>query len=209
MKGKVGIVLIGCAILVQTYIHSSQFANKKDSSMEPKTEKATFAGGCFWCMQPLFDKVNGVVSTTVGYTGGSKKNPTYDEVSEGGTGHTESIEIVYDPARVSYEQLLDIFWKNIDPLSSDRQFCDVGTQYRPAIFYHNEQQKKMAEIYREKLKKSEKFKETIVTQVVPASIFYPAEEYHQKYYQKNSVQYKVYRYSCGRDKRLKELWDKK
>jgi peptide-methionine (S)-S-oxide reductase len=171
-------------------------------------EKATFAGGCFWCMEPAFDHVPGVVSVTVGYTGGTKKNPAYEEVSSGTTGHAESIEVVYDPAKVSYEKLLDVFWHNIDPTVKDRQFCDVGRQYRSAIFYHNEEQKRLAEGSKEALEASKRFKGPIYTEIVPASTFYPAEDYHQEYYKKNPVRYKFYRWNCGRDERLKELWGK-
>jgi peptide-methionine (S)-S-oxide reductase len=166
--------------------------------------KATFAGGCFWCMEGPFDKLDGVISTTSGYTGGSKKNPTYQEVSSGGTGHTEAVEIVYDPAKVSYEKLLEVFWRNIDPLVRDRQFCDVGTQYRSGIFYHDELQKRLAEASKAEVQK--RFKQPIITEIVPASKFYPAEEYHQDYYKKNPIRYKFYRTGCGRDRRLAELW---
>jgi len=169
--------------------------------------KATFAGGCFWCMQHAFDKVNGVVSTKVGYTGGHKKNPTYKEVSWGNTGHAEAVELLYDHARISYAELLEVFWHNIDPTTRNSQFCDQGSQYRSAIFYHNDEQKKLAEQSRKKLLDSGKF-ETIYTEISPAGTFYPAEEYHQKYYQKNPLRYKFYRYDCGRDSRLRELWGK-
>jgi peptide-methionine (S)-S-oxide reductase len=171
-----------------------------------RPETATFAGGCFWCMQPPFDKLSGVISTTAGYTGGRKKNPTYEEVSAGGTGHAESVEIIYDPAKISYEKLLDVFWHNIDPTTRDRQFCDVGNQYRTAIFYHDEKQKKLAEESRRVLEKTKPFKAPIVTEITRATVFYPAEEYHQKYYVKNPVRYKFYRYNCGRDQRLRGLW---
>jgi peptide-methionine (S)-S-oxide reductase len=166
--------------------------------------KATFAGGCFWCMEGPYDKLEGVVSTTSGYTGGQKKNPTYEEVSAGGTGHAEAVQIVYDPAKVSYEKLLAVFWRNIDPLARDRQFCDAGSQYRSAIFYHDETQKRLAEASKAEAQK--RFKQPIATQIVPAAAFYPAEEYHQDYYQKNPVRYKLYRTGCGRDRRLEELW---
>lgn len=168
--------------------------------------KATFAGGCFWCMEPPFDKLEGVLSTTSGYTGGQKQNPTYEEVSAGGTGHAEAVQIVYDPTKISYSQLLEVFWRNIDPLTKDAQFCDYGNQYRTAIFYHNEEQKRLAEQSKEALEKSGRLKKPIVTQIVAATEFYPAEDYHQDYYQKNPARYKFYRYSCGRDQRLKELW---
>lgn len=172
---------------------------------QQKLAKATFAGGCFWCMQAPFEELPGVVSTTVGYTGGFKMNPTYKEVSAGGTGHAESIQVIYDPSKISYEKLLDIFWKNIDPMVKDRQFCDHGHQYRTAIFYHNDEQKQLAEA--SKVKVATRFG-TVYTEIVPASTFYPAEEYHQDYHKKNPIRYKYYRYSCGRDKRLEELWGK-
>jgi peptide-methionine (S)-S-oxide reductase len=169
-------------------------------------EKATFAGGCFWCMEHPFDQLDGVISVTSGYTGGTRKNPTYEEVSGGGTGHAESVQIVYDPAKIGYGKLLEVFWHNVDPTTPDRQFCDVGRQYRTAIFYHNEEQKRLAQESKRTLEKTKRFKDAIVTEITPASEFYPAEEYHQKYYMKNPVRYKFYRYNCGRDRRLKELW---
>jgi peptide-methionine (S)-S-oxide reductase len=174
----------------------------------PGLEKATFAGGCFWCMEPAYDKLEGVKSVVSGYTGGHKLNPTYEEVSSGTTGHTEAIEIAYDPSVISYSKLLDIFWHNVDPTVKDRQFCDVGTQYRSAIFYQNEEQKRLAEASKKTLEQSKRFPGPIYTEIVPAATFYPAEEYHQKYYQKNPVRYKYYRYSCGRDQRLNVLWGK-
>ncbi|UFS68832.1 peptide-methionine (S)-S-oxide reductase MsrA [Geomonas sp. RF6] len=171
-----------------------------------KTEKATFAGGCFWCMEHPFDELPGVISVTSGYTGGTKKNPTYEEVSAGGTGHAESVQIVYDPARVPYKKLLEVYWHNIDPTVKDRQFCDVGNQYRSAIFYHTEEQRRLALQSKEELQKSRVLKGEIHTEIVAATAFYPAEEYHQHYYKKNPIRYKYYRTSCGRDARLKELW---
>lgn len=164
---------------------------------------ATFAGGCFWCMEPPFDKQEGVIKTISGYTGGPLENPTYEEVSAGGTGHTEAIQVVYDPNIVDYQTLLDIFWVNIDPTVKDKQFCDIGSQYRSAIFYNGEEEKKLAEASKKKVE--EKFPK-VYTEIVPLTIFYPAEEYHQDYYIKNPIRYKFYRYSCGRDARLKELW---
>ncbi|MCK9420327.1 MAG: peptide-methionine (S)-S-oxide reductase MsrA [Nitrospirae bacterium] len=169
-------------------------------------EKATFAGGCFWCMEHPFDEIPGVVSVTPGYTGGHKKSPTYEEVSAGGTGHAESVQIVYDPAQVTYEKLLNVFWHNIDPIVKDRQFCDTGHQYRSAIFYHTEEQHRLALQSKALLEKSKTFKEPVVTEIAQATEFTPAEEYHQHYYKKNPIRYKFYRTSCGRDKRLKELW---
>jgi peptide-methionine (S)-S-oxide reductase len=170
-----------------------------------KLETAAFAGGCFWCMQPPFENLEGVISTTVGYTGGFKVNPSYEEVSAGGTGHAESIQVVYDPAKISYEKLLDVFWKNIDPTVKDQQFCDHGNQYRSAIFYHDDEQKQLAEASKQKI--VQRFG-TVYTEIVHASTFYRAEEYHQDYHKKNPVRYKFYRTTCGRDGRLKELWGK-
>ena len=171
-------------------------------------EKATFAGGCFWCMEHPFDGLSGVVSVTAGYTGGQKKNPTYQEVSAGGTGHAESVQIVYDPSKITYGTLLDVYWHNIDPTTKDRQFCDSGNQYRSAIFYHTEEQRKEALQSKESLEKTKPFKEPVVTEIVPAGEFTPAEEYHQHYYKKNPIRYWYYRNGCGRDQRLKELWGK-
>ena len=173
----------------------------------PTTAIATFAGGCFWCVEADFDKVEGVISTTSGYTGGHVANPTYEAVGRGGTGHTEAVEIVYDPAKVSYEKLLDVFWRNHDPLAKNRQFCDRGDQYRPAIFYHNEEQRRLAE--QTKAMHQARFKQPIQTEITAAGPFYKAEEYHQDYYHKNPVRYQFYRFNCGRDARLEELWGKK
>lgn len=173
---------------------------------ESKTETAIFAGGCFWCMEPPFDKLDGVISTTSGYTAGQTKNPTYKQVSAGGTGHTEAIKIVFDPDRISYRQLLDVFWKNIDPVAIDHQFCDHGTQYRSGIYYSNSQQELAARESLRYLEAHKPFEGSIATEIAAATTFYPAEEYHQNYYQKNPLRYKFYRYSCGRDQRLDELW---
>ena len=173
-----------------------------------KLEKADFAGGCFWCMEHPFDALPGVVSVTSGYTGGQKKFPTYQEVSAGGTGHAESVQIVYDSSMISYGKLLEVYWHNIDPTTKDRQFCDSGNQYRSAIFYHTEEQRRAALESKEALDKTKPFKEPVVTAIVPAGEFYPAEEYHQHYYKKNPIRYWYYRNGCGRDQRLKELWGK-
>ena len=172
-----------------------------------KTETAIFAGGCFWCMEPPFDKLGGVISTTSGYTAGFKKEPTYKQVSAGTSGHTEAIQIVFDPDKISYAELLEVFWKNIDPLAVDRQFCDSGTQYRSGIYFLNEKQEKTAIQSLQKLKKDNKFEKEVATEIIAASTFYPAEDYHQDYYLKNPLRYKFYRYRCGRDQRLSELWD--
>ncbi|MDO9094824.1 MAG: peptide-methionine (S)-S-oxide reductase MsrA [Rubrivivax sp.] len=168
--------------------------------------KATFAGGCFWCVESDFDKVPGVVSTTSGYIGGTVANPTYQQVSGNGTGHAEAVEIVFDPAKVSYEQLLEKYWRTIDPTTKDRQFCDAGSPYRTAIFTHGPQQAAAAQASKLALDKSKPFPQPIVTTIEPAGPFYLAEAYHQDYYLKNPVRYKYYRTSCGRDSRLKELW---
>ncbi len=170
-----------------------------------QTEEAIFAGGCFWCVEHDFDQVPGVISTTSGYTGGQKVNPTYEDVSAGGTGHVESVKVVYHPKEVSYQKLLDVYWHNIDPTRNDGQFCDSGSQYRPVIFYTNEEQKKLAENYKQKLIEQDKLK-PILVEILPAQAFYPAEEYHQDYYKKNPLRYKFYRYNCGRDQRLQEIW---
>jgi len=169
-------------------------------------ETATFAGGCFWCMEPPFDKLDGVISTISGYTGGHKKDPTYKQVSGGGTGHAEAVQIVYDPNKIGYPELLQVFWRNIDPTTVDGQFCDWGSQYRSEIFFHNEEQQRLAEASRQQLSETKPFKDPVVTGISKATPFYPAEEYHQDYYQKNPLRYKYYRYGCGRDKRLQELW---
>lgn len=174
---------------------------------DKKLSIATFAGGCFWCMEKPYDELEGVYSTISGYTGGNKKNPTYKEVSSGSTGHAEAVQITYDQEKVSYEKLLEVFWINIDPTVKNRQFCDVGAQYRSAIFYHDEEQERLAKQSKIDLQESGRFK-SIETEISPASTFYPAEEYHQDYYQKNPVRYKLYKYGCGRDNRLQELWGK-
>jgi peptide-methionine (S)-S-oxide reductase len=173
---------------------------------KPVLAKATFAGGCFWCMEAPFDAVRGVVSTTSGFTGGRVKHPSYEMVSMGGTGHAEAVQIVYDPAKVTYAQLLDVFWHNIDPLAKDGQFCDHGNQYRSAIFFHDEEQHQLAEQSKKALEESKRFPRPIVTEIVAASEFYAAEEYHQDFYLRNPVRYMSYRQGCGRDRRLKELW---
>jgi len=178
-------------------------------AQSPALAKATFAGGCFWCVEADFDKVDGVVSTTSGYIGGRTPNPTYEQVSSGSTGHTEAVEVVFDPRRVSYEKLLEVFWVNVDPTVSDRQFCDIGSQYRTGIFVHDETQRRAAEASKARLEKTKPFKAPIVTPIEPATAFYPAEQYHQDYYLKNPVRYRFYRSGCGRDARLKELWGDK
>jgi peptide-methionine (S)-S-oxide reductase len=169
-----------------------------------QTAHATFAGGCFWCMVHPFDQLPGVISVTSGYTGGSKNKPTYEQVSAGTTGHAESVDVVYDPAKIGYEKLLDVFWHNVDPFAKDFQFCDHGTQYRSAIFVHDETQKRLAEASKAEVQK--RLKQPIQTEITQASTFWPAEGYHQDYYKKNPIRYKLYRTSCGRDHRLEEIW---
>jgi peptide-methionine (S)-S-oxide reductase len=166
--------------------------------------RATFAGGCFWCMEPPFDKLDGVVSTTSGYTGGRTADPTYEQVSAGRTGHAEVVEVLYDPRKTTYSQLLDVFWRNIDPLTANAQFCDVGSQYRAAIFVHDETQRRLAE--ESKTAVARRLQKPVVTEVVTASKFWPAEDYHQDYYKKNPIRYNLYRAGCGRDQRLEAIW---
>ena len=169
-------------------------------------KKAAFAGGCFWCMEPPFDRLDGVISTTSGYTGGSRMNPTYAEVSAGVTGHAEAVEVLYDPSKIGYAQLLEIFWRNIDPLTPNRQFCDRGSQYRSAIFYQDAGQEHLARQSKAQLERSGRFEDPIVTEIAQATAFYRAESYHQDYYTKNPLRYKLYKWGCGRDARLKQLW---
>jgi peptide-methionine (S)-S-oxide reductase len=213
MAVKSLILLFGTVLtLVVLFVYLHAGASAKETVTPSATsrtvalEKAAFAGGCFWCMEHPFDALPGVVSVTSGYTGGYKKKPTYEEVSAGGTGHAESVQIVYDPAKVTYEKLLSVYWHNIDPTVKDRQFCDSGHQYRSAIFYYSEDQRRLAVQTKENLEKTKPFRGPVVTEIVPAGEFYPAEEYHQHYYKKNPIRYKFYRTGCGRDHRLNELW---
>jgi len=203
MQGRSSIRGALMALSVAVAAHAGAQAPKDPP---PGKALATFAGGCFWCMEAPYDKLDGVISTTSGYMGGTRKNPTYGEVSSGSTGHTEVVQVVYDPAKVSYEKLLDVYWHNVDPTVTDRQFCDVGSQYRTAIFVHTEEQRKAAEKSKDEVAKTKPFKEPIVTPVVAAGDFWPAEDYHQDYYIKNPVRYTYYRTGCGRDARLKSLW---
>jgi peptide-methionine (S)-S-oxide reductase len=195
---------IGLGVSLWVILASSAGAQQGEA---PRTATATFAGGCFWCVEADFDKVAGVISTTSGYTGGRTANPSYEEVSRGGSGHAEAVEIVYDPAKLSYETLLDVFWHNIDPLAKNRQFCDHGDQYRTAIFYHDDKQRSLAQA--SKTAVQARFKQPIQTEITAAGPFFKAEEYHQDYYVKNPIRYKFYRFNCGRDVRLEELWGKK
>jgi peptide-methionine (S)-S-oxide reductase len=171
-------------------------------------EKAIFAGGCFWCMEEAFEGVEGVVSVMSGYIGGTKASPSYEEVSSGSTGHAEAVEVLFDPGRTSYPMLLKIFWRNIDPTTPDRQFCDRGSQYRSAIFALTEIQQRQAEESKRAVEQTKPFGDPIVTQIVPATTFYPAEDYHQDFYKRNPIRYKFYKYNCGRVQRLEEVWGK-
>jgi peptide-methionine (S)-S-oxide reductase len=198
-------VALGVSLWLMLAASAAAQGAKPADAAAPRT--ATFAGGCFWCVEADFDKVDGVISTTSGYTGGRTANPTYESVSAGGSGHAEAVEVVYDPSKVSYEKLLDVFWHNIDPLVKDRQFCDHGNQYRTAIFYHDDEQHRLAESSKAAVEK--RFKQPVYTEIVPAGTFTKAEDYHQDFYLKNPIRYKFYRFNCGRDARLEELWGKK
>ena len=200
------VLLALCASLLLTAIAANAQTTKPAAGAA--TAKAIFAGGCFWCMEHPFDVLPGVVSTTSGYIGGQKKNPTYEEVSSGRTGHTEAVQVVYDPKKVTYEKLLDVFWHNIDPTVKDQQFCDHGSQYRSGIFYTDDEQKRLADASKAALDRNKPFSAAIVTEITRATEFYPAEDYHQDFYLKNPLRYKYYRSGCGRDARLKQLWGK-
>ena len=174
----------------------------------PTTAKAYFAGGCFWCMEEAFEKVDGVIAVISGYMGGTVANPTYEQVSDGRTGHAESIEVTYDPTKVTYQKLLDAFWRNVDPITPNAQFCDHGNQYRSVVFYGTDEEKRLSEESKSKIEQSKRLPAPIVTQLAQASTFYQAEDYHQDYYKKNPLRYKYYKYSCGRAQRLEALWGK-
>jgi len=209
---KAGLRLVGVAATVALLLAGVGFAAKAQPSKAAPSAAATataiFAGGCFWCMEADFEKLPGVISAQSGYTGGKTPNPSYEQVSAGGTGHAEAVRVTYDPAKLSYAQLVDYFWRHIDPTVKDRQFCDVGRQYRTAIYWHNEAERKIAEATRDALLKSGKFRR-IFTEITAASAFYPAEEYHQGYYRKNPIRYAYYRRACGRDARVHEVWGDK
>jgi peptide-methionine (S)-S-oxide reductase len=196
------------AVLAMFLLSGQPAAAEQPTVASGSLAKAYFAGGCFWCMEEAFEKVNGVLEAVSGYMGGTVKNPSYEEVSAGKTGHAESVEVRYDPAKVTYAQLLEAFWRNIDPVTPDAQFCDHGNQYRAAIFYQSEEEKGAAEESRRSIEQSKRFSTPIVTQVTAASEFYPAEEYHQDFYKKNPVRYKFYKFTCGREQRLETLWGK-
>lgn len=198
MANRLTALLVTCAL-------SGALAAAEQSTFE----EATFAGGCFWCLEEALEKIPGVVSATSGYTGGTLKNPTYEQVSSGGTGHTEAVRIRFDTSKVTYAQILETFWHNIDPLDAAGQFCDRGEQYRSGIFVHDDNQRRLAEASKQTLMASGRFKQTIVTQIVQAGPFYTAEEYHQDYYKKNPLRYRFYKSGCGRERRLTQVWGSK
>lgn len=202
-------LLVTFGLVVGIFAASMHLKESSADADSPRLAKATFAGGCFWCMEEVYEDLDGVVSATSGYTGGQAPNPKYEEVSAGITGHAEAVEVQYDPQKISYQRLLDLFWRNVDPTTPNQQFCDHGTQYRSAIFYHDDVQKQLAEESRKAVERTKSFKETIVTQITPASAFYPAEEYHQNFFKKNPIRYKFYKSNCGRAQRLAELWGPK
>jgi peptide-methionine (S)-S-oxide reductase len=212
VTGKIGMkrtILFTGALALVLGTQATSAADERTKLAEPPAAGlavATFAGGCFWCMEPPFDKLDGVVSTTSGYTGGMVVGPSYKEVSGGRTGHTEALRVVYDPAKVTYGKLLDVFWRNVDPVDGSGQFCDKGHEYRPAVFAHDDEQKRLAEESKAKLAASGRFQQPIAVAVEGAKDFYVAEDYHQDYYQKNALKYQYYRWGCGRDARLKEVW---
>jgi len=210
------IFIIGAILLIGMVLFGFQKTSDKNVKQEEKSslmktdtkdyKTATFAGGCFWCIESDFEKVDGVIEAVSGYAGGDESNPTYKQVSAGGTGHTEAVQVIYDPDKITYKELLDVLWRHMDPTDTGGQFVDRGSQYRPAIFYHDEEQKGIAEESRTELEKSGRFSKPITTEIVPLTKFYPAEEYHQDYYSKNPMRYKMYRYGSGRDQFLKSTW---
>ena len=209
MKAK--LILIMTIFFMAAVLAVTSGVNAEEMTMEQMNkgfEKATFAGGCFWCMEPPYDKLDGVISTTSGYTGGPEERPTYKEVSAGKTGHAEAVQIVYDPGKVSYKKLLEVFWMQINPTTPDRQFVDVGSQYRSGIFYHDEEQRRLAEESKKEMAESGRFDGPIVTEIVQVGSFWPAEDYHQDYYKKNPKRYKFYRFGSGRDRYLDKVWGK-
>ncbi len=199
------LVTLATSLIAWTLLTNFPFVETTGAS---PSAKAYFAGGCFWCMEEAFEKVEGVVTVVSGYMGGTVANPSYEEVSAGRTGHAESVEVTYDPTKVTYQKLLDAFWHNVDPLTPNAQFCDHGSQYRSAIFYSSEEEKRQAEESKSAIEQAKKFPAPIVTQLTAASTFYPAEDYHQDYYKKNPLRYKYYKYGCGRASRLEALWGK-
>ena len=199
------LVTLATSLIAWTLLTNFPFVETTGAS---PSAKAYFAGGCFWCMEEAFEKVEGVISVVSGYMGGTAANPTYEEVSAGRTGHAEAVEVTYDPTRLTYQKLLDALWHNVDPLTPNAQFCDHGTQYRSAVFYSTEEEKRLTEESKAMVEQAKKFPAPIVTQLVSAATFYPAEDYHQDYYKKNPLRYKYYKYGCGRANRLETLWGK-
>ncbi len=195
------LALLGCATAEPAASQS-----KGSAANVAVTDTATFAGGCFWCVEEVYQDVDGVISAVSGYIGGKQPNPTYEQVSDGRTGHAEAVEVVYDPSKITYERLLQLFWRNVDPIAVDRQFCDAGAQYRSAIFYHDVAQRRLAEASKAEIQSAKRFEQPIATEIVKAGPFFAAEEYHQDYYEKNPVRYKFYKWNCGRAQRLKEAW---
>ena len=206
---RLAVLLAALAGALGLSLAAADEPTKRAEAPGPGLAVATFAAGCFWCVEPPYDKTEGVVSTTSGYTGGKVAGATYRQVGMGGTGHTEAVRVVYDPARVGYDKLLEVYWKNVDPLDAKGQFCDKGEPYRPAIFVHDEEQRRLAEASKAALAASGRFKQPIVVAIEPAEDFWIAEDYHQDYYLKNPAKYAYYRWGCGRDARLEELWGKK
>ena len=198
----VGVVAVGGPLA----LHLAHETPARLSAIPPVTAQATFAGGCFWSIEKLFDNIEGVVSATSGFTGGTVKDPTYEQVSSGATGHKEAVLVVFDPAKVSYQQLLDAFWHDIDPTTPNGQFCDFGPQYRTAVFYHDETQHRLAEASKLKIDQSKKLSRPVVTEILPARVFYPAEDYHQDFARRHADHYNAYRIGCGRDRKLHEVW---
>jgi peptide methionine sulfoxide reductase msrA/msrB len=201
------ISMVSIMLLLATSYGSQALSAPDSAAANARLETAIFAGGCFWCMTPPFEKLPGVVKVISGYTGGHTKNPTYEDYAKGG--HIEAVEVIYDPSKITYPQLLDVFWRQIDPTDSGGQFVDRGPQYRSAIFYLDDSQKELAEKSKEALSRSGRFKKPIVTEILKASVFYPAEEYHQDYYKKNPIRYEFYRYRSGRDQFLEKVWGKR
>jgi peptide-methionine (S)-S-oxide reductase len=211
MRQLLGTLFTGALLVLASASYAQSKASPTTSTPGAPggTAKATFASGCFWCTESDFDKVDGVLSTVSGYIGGKVANPTYEQVSSGRTGHTEAVEVTYDPKRVTYERLLEVFWFNVDPTTKERQFCDVGSQYRPGIFVHGAEQRRLAEASKAQIEKIKTFRQPIVVEITDATTFYPAEDYHQDFYTKNPNRYAFYRNGCGRDARLVELWGKR
>jgi len=201
-------IILGTLLILPFMAMNVNAGSMKGGGTMDHMEKATFAGGCFWCMTPPFEKLDGVQKVISGYTGGHTVNPTYEDVTSETTGHMESVEVIFDSSKISYEKLLDVFWMQINPTDADGQFVDRGSSYKSAIFYHNEEQKRLAEESKKKLAKSGRFDKPIVTEILPAGPFYPAEEYHQDYWKKNPIRYKFYRYNSGRDQYLEKVWGK-